>query len=106
MFELKKEKVEIVDENGNKAVYEVGPLTGEYLEDMYYVMDKLQKAGEDENEILKVLGTDAVKKLHNLIFVTLKNSYPDQDELLLNQFASQNLIKFLQPIISINMPSN
>ena len=39
MFDVKMETVEITDKSGNKEVYNVGPLTGEYLEDLYYVMD-------------------------------------------------------------------
>ena len=105
MFELYKEKVEITDKGGKKDVYDISPLPGEYLEDLYYVMDKFQGAGEDEKEILKVLGTDAVKRLHKLVFATLEISYPNQDKKLLNQFVSQNLMKFIEPIIKVNMPA-
>ena len=104
MFDVKKEKVEIVASNGNKDVYEISPLTGEYLEDLYYVMDKFQGAGEDENEILKALGTDAVTKLHKLVFASLAGNYPDIDKNNLNQFVSQNLMKFIEPVVKANVP--
>ena len=105
MFELYKEKVEIVAKNGNKDVYEIGPLTGEYLEDLYYVMDKFQGAGDKEADILKVLGTDATARLHKLVFFSLKSSYPDKKDGDLDRFAAQNLMKFIEPIIKVNMPS-
>ena len=105
MFDVKKEKVEIVASNGDKDVYEVSPLTGEYLEDLYYVMDKFQGAGENEKEILKALGTDAVTKLHKLIFASLAGNYPDIDKVALNQFVSQNLMKFIEPVIRVNVPA-
>ena len=105
MFDVYKEKVEITDKGGNKNVYEVGPLSGEYLEDLYSVMDAFQGAGEDDKEVLKVLGTDAVAKLHKLVFATLIQSYPSEDKAKLNQFVSQNLMKFIEPIVKVNMPS-
>ena len=104
MFDVKKEKVEIVDVDGKKDVYEISPLTGEYLEDLYYVMEKFQGAGEDENAVLKALGTDAVTRLHKLVFASLSINYPDIDKLKLNQFVSQNLMKFIEPVIKANVP--
>lgn len=104
MFDVKKEKVEIVASNGNKDVYEVSPLTGEYLEDLYYVMEKFQDAGEDEKAILKALGTDAVKKLHGLVYASLEGNYPNVDKKQLNQFISQNLMTFIGPVIKVNVP--
>jgi len=105
MFEVYKEKLEITGKNGNKEVYEISPLSGEYLEDLYSVMEAFQGAGDDEKEILKVLGTSVVKKLHNLVLATLLQSYPNEDKAKLNQFVSQNLMKFIEPIIKVNMPS-
>jgi len=110
MFEIRKEKVEIVDDLGNKKVYEVGPLTGKYLEDLYYVMEKFSGTNTKEEtlsteELLKVLGTDASTKLHKLVLETLKLSYPDIDTIQLDTFASQNLFKFVEPMIKVNIPS-
>jgi DNA-binding ferritin-like protein (Dps family) len=105
MFEVYKEKLEITGKNGNKEVYEISPLSGEYLEDLYSVMEAFQGAGDDEKEILKVLGTSVVNKLHNLVLATLLQSYPNEDKAKLNQFVSQNLMKFIEPIIKVNMPS-
>ncbi len=106
MFDIRKTKVEIVAENGNKNTYEIGPLSGEYLEDLYYVMDKFQSVGNDEKATLKAFGTDATTKLHKLIFVSLENSYPNEDKTKLNQFASQNLMKFIEPLIKANVPQD
>jgi len=105
MFEVYKEKVELVDKAGNKSMYEISPLSGEFLEDLYSVMDAFQGAGDNEKEILKVLGTATVAKLHRLVFGTLIQSYPNEDKAKLNQFVSQNLMKFIEPIVKVNMPS-
>jgi len=104
MFDVSKEKLEIVDEKGNKEVYDISPLPGAYLEDLYAVLDALQGVGEDSDKVLKVLGTSVSGKLHKLVFATLKQSYPDQDDKKLNQFVTQNLMKFIEPIIKVNMP--
>lgn len=114
MFKIKKEKVEIADESGNKDVYEIGPLTGEYLGDLYYIIDKFQEASngieeestEGNDKMLKVLGSDVSKKLHNLVFQSLIMSYPDANKTEMSQFVSQNLMKFMEPLIKINMPND
>jgi hypothetical protein len=105
MFEIYKEKIEITDKVGNKSTYELSPLSGEYLEDLYSVMDAFQGAGDNEKGILKVLGTKTVEQLHRLVFATLLASYPNEDKAKLNQFVSQNLMKFIEPIVKVNMPS-
>ena len=123
MFDVNMEKVEITKKDGTKEVYNISPLPGEYLEDLYFVMNAFrsdsielpegapkkevdERAKEESDRILKVLGTEASKKLHKLVFASLSLSYPDQDKLLLNRFASQNIMTFIGPVISANMPSN
>jgi len=109
MFDIKKEKVEITDKSGNKEVYELSPLTGEYLEDLFSVLDALQSSFKEEKkdeEVLKLLGSPVSKKLHRLIYSSLEQSYPNINKQQLNQFVSQNLMKFIEPIIKLNMPSN
>ncbi len=105
MFEVYKEKIEITDKSGNKTTYELSPLSGEYLEDLYSVMDAFQGAGDNEKDMLKILGSKTVEKLHRLVFTTLLNSYPNEDKVKLNMFVSQNLMKFIGPIVKVNMPS-
>lgn len=114
MFKVKKETVEITDASGSKDVYELSPLTGEYLEDLYYVIDKFQEATkgtdeaeeEDNDKMLAVLGSNVSGKLHNLVMVSLILSYPDVDKKVMSQFVSQNLMKFMEPLIKVNMPQN
>ena len=122
MFDVKTEKVEIT--NGDKKdVYNIGPLSGEYLEDLYYVMDafkgdkpelaenaseaeKSKREADENTRVLKVLGTDVSKKLHRLVFASLAQSYPTQDKTALNQFVSQNLMSFIGAIITANVPKS
>jgi len=113
MFDLKKETIKIKDASGNESTYDVAPLTGEYLEDFYYILDKLQsvsgKEGQSDNaEILKMLGTDVSKKLHKMVYATLAQSYPDvaKDGKKLDHFVSQNLLTFLPAVVKVNMPSS
>ena len=109
MFELKKETVEIIEDNGNKSVYEISPLMGENLSDLYSVIagfDKVEKSSDKDNEssFLELLGTDTSTKLHKLVYMSLKQSYPQQKDSELNQFAAQNMMKFIEAIIKVNLP--
>jgi hypothetical protein len=110
MFRIRKEKVEIVDQSGNKEVYEIGPLNGEYLEDLYAVMSAMGKVGGDDknnDKFLEVLGSNGVsKKLHGLVYKSLEMSYPEQDKKVLEQFVTQNLYKFIEAIVKVNVPQN
>jgi hypothetical protein len=107
MFDLYTEKVDIVDRNGTKNTYELSPLTGEHLENLYYVIEKFQGNETDkESDILKVLGTDVTKKLHGLVVASLQANYGDVDVKKLDQFVSQNLMKFVEPLIKVNVPQD
>ena len=114
MFDLKKEVVKIKDAAGNESTYEVSPLTGEYLEDFYYVLDKLQTVSSkdekevDNTEVLKMLGSDVSKKLHKLVYATLAQTYPEvaRDGKKLDHFVSQNLLTFLPSVVKVNMPNS
>ena len=123
MFDVNMEKVEITKKDGTKEVYNISPLPGEYLEDLYFVMNAFKsdapelpegapkkdveaKEKAESNRVLKVLGTEASKKLHRLVNASLAQSYPEQDKEKLNKFASQNIMTFIGPVIKANMPSN
>lgn len=112
MFDLKKEKVEIKDNNGNVIVYELSPLKGQHLEGLFSSMKKFDEAtkgneGEvDQSAILDLLGSDVSGTLHSLVLESLKSSYPDEDVDKLNAFAAQNLVSFIGPLMTANMPSS
>lgn len=110
MFDVYKEKIEIKDKNGVPTVYEMAPLTGEYLEDFYYIVNAFQavkpKEGEKEDsveDIFKILGTDASKKLHKLIFISIEKCYPTIDKETLKMFVTQNMMSFVGPLFSVNL---
>lgn len=109
MFDLKKEVVKIKDASGKEDVYEIGPLTGEYLEDFYTVVEKLSglKDDKDNTDVLKLLGTDVSKRLHRLVYASLAQAYPDiaKEGKRLDQFVAQNLMTFLPAVMKINVPS-
>jgi hypothetical protein len=115
MFELKKESVKIKDASGTESTYEIGPLTGEYLEDFYTLIDRLSalnnetkgKGESDASDVLKLLGSDASRKLHRLVYASLAPAYPEvaKEGKKLDQFVSQNLMAFLPAVMKINVPS-
>ena len=109
MFELKTIEKEI---NGTK--YKFRPLFGRHLAPFYAVLEKLTsikgegKESEDVNntDLFKALDEETVKKLHELAYQTMIKCYPEQDKIVLDEFVSQNLIHFIEPIVSVNMPSS
>lgn len=109
MFELKKETVEIKKKDGTADVYEISPISGKYLSDLYAVMDAFQaaqKSEETEKEMLKILSTDISSKLHKVVFASLEQNYPDVDKKQLDAFVSSNLLKFIEAVVRVNMPES
>jgi hypothetical protein len=111
MFEVKKDTVKIKDSKGTEQVYEIGPLTNEYLEDFYTILNEMNKAKSDKEdvegeEILKILGTDVSRKIHRVVYASLAASYPEvaKEPKKLEQFVTQNLFAFLGPVLAVNMP--
>jgi len=112
MFEIYTKEVEIKEPSGNVVKYKLRPLNGRFLPKLYSVIGKMQgnqkelEGLSDEEKNIKSfesLDEDTVNKLHSLVFETLKKSYPKEDEDLLNEFASQNLLQFLGALIEVNL---
>jgi len=104
MFEVYAKEIEL-EIDGRKNKYKLYPLTGESLPVLFEVISELN-IGKDatEEDMLKSLALNGnIKKLHKLIYDTLKYSYPKEDEKVLEMFVTQNLFKFIQPLMEVNM---
>jgi hypothetical protein len=107
MFEIYTQEVEI---NGQK--YNLKPLPGKYLPTLYSLLGKFTPKESKEGEEVKEVDTgselfkdkEAVAEIYEMVFETLKISYPSEPVDKLALFASQNLLKFLEPLIKINLP--
>lgn len=110
MFEVYTKEVEIKEQNGNTQKYTIRPLNGDFLPDLYHVMGKFEESNDDSlsdkeknAKIFASLDKETVSILHKLTLETLKKSYPDKEEGVLNEFASQNLLPFMGAIMEVNV---
>lgn len=101
LFEIYTKEVDI---KGKKL--EFRPLSGRYLPKLYAVMSEVEKNKDKDGNIgVQAFSEDTMSKLHTLVLETLKKSYPDEEESILDEFASQNLMHLLQPLIEVNVGS-
>ena len=64
-----------------------------------------EKEKMSSEKFLTYLPKDALKNLHVLTLETFKRSYPDQKEVDLEGFVTQNLFKLMNHVIKVNMNS-
>lgn len=105
-FEIYKKEVEIETMTGKKK-YILLPLRGRFLPKLMSLVSKFN--GKEESEILASLDDDTMLNLHQLVFETLKYSLKveNEEELeALDMFVSQNVFKFLQPLMEVNFGEN
>ena len=103
-FEIYSKEVEITTMVGIKK-YSLLPLSGRFLPKLMNLVAKFN--GKAEDEVLNSLDDETVLNLHKLVFETLKYSSKvkddEKEELeLLDMFVTQNLFKFIQPLIEVN----
>lgn len=104
MFEVYAKEVEI-DVNGKINTYKLYPLSGEMLPLLFELVSNLN-IGKDtsEEDMMRVMSSDDnIKNLHKLVYETLKYSYPKEDSKVLEMFVTQNLFKFIQPLMEVNI---
>lgn len=101
-FEIYTKEVEL-----NGKTYTIRPLSGRFLPKLYSILRSLQPAmgGKDAtpDQMLEGMDEDTVANLHKLSLETLRKSYPNTKEDVLDEFVSQNLIKFLEILITVNL---
>jgi hypothetical protein len=96
LFETYTKEVEIKGEK-----YLLRPLAGRFIGKLYSVIGKLQ--GSDEKDMLSKLDEDTMTKMYDICFETFKSSYPKEDESKVSAFVSQNLMKLIEPVITVNI---
>lgn len=110
MFTIRKEEVKIGEE-----VYKIGPLSGEHIQDLFQILevsDSIKKSKDMTDEeygqrlFAEMSKQGAMSKLYKLVFVSLKQEYPDIDDKVLSSFVGQNLLRFFNAVLSVNMPKD
>jgi len=98
-FNIYTKDVKIGDE-----VYQLRPLTGRFLPQLYDVIGKL--ANDKEEIDVKQLNEENITALQTLALETFKKSYPNEDENRLDEFVSQNLMVIVGPLVELNLGKN
>lgn len=104
MFEIYTKEVEIKGEK-----YKLRPLSGRFLPLLYQVMsvfDEITKESGENKDMLKAFDEKTTTNLHIIAMETFKKSYPDVDEVALDEFISQNLMTVIESIFTVNMPES
>lgn len=97
MFDVYTKEVVI-----NGQSYRLRPLSGRYLPKLYRIISAMQEYKDDSS---KMFGdVTLVEDLHTLIFETFTKSYPNESKEILDEFITQNFIKLVEVVISVNMP--
>jgi hypothetical protein len=94
----------------NGQTYKIRPLSGRFLPKFYKVIGKLSEGNadgkQDVNPTKLFEDAEAMEALHTIGLETLKKSYPETKVEQLDEFVSQNLLKMLEVLIQVNMPSD
>lgn len=103
MFSVKTTEIEIEGEK-----YELKPLTGKYLPQIYSIVQKMQEAnpdGKEDANTLAAFDKQTVEDLHEVCLETMKKSYPSQDTKELEDWVSQNMLLLIEGVFTVNLGS-
>lgn len=107
-MELYEEKI-VVKIDGKDQELTFRPLGGKYLPKFYRFLSSYDKKDtESENEATKrfMQNEAAITDLHCLALATMKKTFPDEKEEVLDEFVGRNLFALVAPIIKVNLPKN
>jgi hypothetical protein len=101
-FEIKEAQEFELD--GQK--YKFKPLTGRYIGKIYSLMKSFSKVKEgSETSVLEAMDEATVGQLYDVVYETVIKSYPTEDKVKLEAWVSQNLMRLIEPVLKINLPS-
>ena len=103
-FDIYIKEVEIETCTG-KQILRLRPLSGRFLPKLYSVLKSFGMGGTavKPEELFDSLDEITIKNIHELILETLKKSYPEQKEVILDEFVSQNLLKLINALVEVNL---
>lgn len=97
-LEIYSKEIVVKMRSGKEKNITITPLTGKH----YNKFLALSKSMEGNKESMNV---DDMITFQELVIATLVNSFPDMDIKVIEQFATQNWLQFLEAIIEVNSPS-
>lgn len=110
MFEVYTKKVTIETRMGPQEI-EFRPLPGSYYPMFMEVVTKMMAEASpdmdadniDVKEVVKMLDSQTVSKLHTLVLQSLLRVYKDVPKEQLEEFVSQNLFVLMDPLLEVNI---
>ena len=97
-FQIFKKTVTINDEQ-----YHLRPLSGRFIDKFFQIIGKLDANKGEDMAIGDVMDGETAKRFHELTLETFKKSYDQEDEKILDEFITQNLLQLIQPMIEVNI---
>jgi hypothetical protein len=93
-------------ENGEEDTFTLQPLPYKYLPKIFQLFNKLKDldgVGEEEtNKFFEVFDKETIELLQELCFETMKRSYPEEKDNVLQDFVTSNLFEIFPVIIEVN----
>lgn len=102
MFSTRKEQVVIDDET-----YIFRPLGGKLFAQFFKLIHKMSELDLDFNNpkaSSSLFDEETARILHDLCFHSLKKSYPQEKDEVLDEFVTQHLFQLMEPLMKVNMP--
>jgi len=102
-------KLELKGEDGSVDEIEISPLPLEYFPELWSVLERIieVKGFDLENikpeDVVKMLNKETIKTLGKLMKVSLKQSYPNADDKLLEGFIVRNYFLLLEKLFEVNL---
>jgi len=101
--------LELEAEDGTKETFELKPLPFEYVSELLMIGKTFAKipASEKGEEIpaekfLEILDQETIERMQKIVKATLKASYPELPEDVMNAFATRNFLPLVTKIFEIN----
>lgn len=98
MFDVYAENFTIETKTGPQVI-SFQPLPGEYFGKLINLAKSFSDTDTTNN-----LSEETVRVLHQLVFVSLCQTYPQEDKKKLEMFVTQNLFKLIEPLMKVNLP--
>lgn len=97
-------EIELEAEDGTKEIFELKPLPLKMIPEMLLIGKSFAKVPMDApgEKFLECLDEDTTDRMRRLVEETLKRSYPELPQDLLDQFGAHNFMPLVSKIFEIN----
>jgi hypothetical protein len=91
------------DNNGKKETILIKPLPTLYLRKLFNIVKKFNEGQESSQDMIKILSdSEVLPQLVEVVTETVRKSYPDLDQVTLDEFVGINMFTLIPFIIEVN----